>query len=688
MALHKTVVLNVVALTPSLIGSSTPRIKAFMDRGRMAHIDPVIPAVTGTTSATYTTGQPPSVHGAVANGWYFRDMDDIKLWRQSNKLVQAPKVWDVGKAEDLEFTAANLFWWYNMNSTVDYLITPRPMYPSDGRKIPDIYTKPMDLRDSLQAELGQFPLFNFWGPNATIRSARWIADAAKLTDQRLDPTLTLIYLPHLDYPLQKFGTDMHQLKKGLCLIDEVVGGLIDYYEGRGAKVMIVSDYGIQNVSWQVHINRLFRKRDWISYRMELGREMIDPGGSRVFAVSDHQVAHVYVNDHSLIDEVKALLASTDGIAEVLDEEGKQRYQLNHERAGELVALAERDSWFTYYYWLDDAKAPDYARTVDIHQKPGYDPAELFFDPEDKWVKPKAGFALLKGKLGFRRLMQTVPLDGRYVKGSHGVPTADPNDGPLLLSGSPVFLAGIYDSLYAMFVDEPTIREAFRTGRGVGWHEHNPCLFSGTERFFRTGYQAHLIREWLPSLDGVVAKLERGATVADVGCGHGASTILMAEAFPNSTFVGFDYHDASIARAREAAEEAGVAQRVRFEVAPAKDYPGQGYDLVTFFDCLHDMGDPVGAAAHVRETLAPDGTWMIVEPYAGDNLTENLNPVGRLYYAASTMLCTPASLSQEVGLGLGAQAGEARLRDVVTQGGFTRFRRATETPFNLILEARP
>ena len=255
-------------------------------------------------------------------------------------------------------------------------------------------------------------------------------------------------------------------------------------------------------------------------------------------------------------------------------------------------------------------------------------------------------------------------------------------------GSPVFLAGLFQSLYAMMTAEPKIREAFRTGEGVGWHEHRPCLCSGTERFFRTGYRAHLVQEWLPALDGVVAKLERGATVADVGCGHGASTIIMAQAFPNSRFVGFDYHDGSIARATAAAREAGVAGTVRFEVAPAKDYPGTGYDLVTFFDCLHDMGDPAGAARHVRQTLAPDGTWMIVEPYAGDTLVENLNPVGRLYYAASTMLCTPASLSQEVGLGLGAQAGEARLREVVTEGGFTRFRRATATPFNLILEARP
>lgn len=255
--------------------------------------------------------------------------------------------------------------------------------------------------------------------------------------------------------------------------------------------------------------------------------------------------------------------------------------------------------------------------------------------------------------------------------------------------SPVYLAGLFESLYAMMVAEPKIRDAFRTGEGVGWHEHHPCLFSGTERFFRTGYRANLVQEWLPALDGVVEKLDRGALVADIGCGHGASTIIMAQAFPRSRFNGSDYHDASIARAREAAAAAGVADRVSFEVAAAADYPGVGYDLVTTFDCLHDMGDPAGAARHVRETLAPDGTWMIVEPFANDTLAENLNPVGKLYYAASTMLCTPASLSQEVGLGLGAQAGEARLREVVVdRGGFSRFRRATETPFNLILEARP
>jgi SAM-dependent methyltransferase len=254
--------------------------------------------------------------------------------------------------------------------------------------------------------------------------------------------------------------------------------------------------------------------------------------------------------------------------------------------------------------------------------------------------------------------------------------------------SPFYILGVYDSIASLYADEDKILEAFRSGEGMGWHEHDHRLFRGTERFFRPGYKAHLVAEWIPALEGVQEKLERGAKVADVGCGHGASTVIMAEAFPNSEFHGFDYHDASIKRAREAAEEAGVGDRITFEVASAKDYPGTGYDLVCVFDCLHDMGDPAGAAAHVYETLDGDGTWMIVEPFANDRVEDNLNPVGRVFYGASTVICTPASLSQEVGLALGAQAGEERLSEVIKEGGFTRVRRATETPFNLILEARP
>ena len=279
--------------------------------------------------------------------------------------------------------------------------------------------------------------------------------------------------------------------------------------------------------------------------------------------------------------------------------------------------------------------------------------------------------------------------GGYVTYEDGLFRLSPEQSlALAQEGSPAFVPGAFQLATALIKDEPTITEAFRSGHGVGWHEHNHDLFAGTERFFRPGYSANLVSAWIPALDGVHEKLERGALVADVGCGHGASTLIMAQAYPHSEFVGFDYHEGSIETARGAAAAAGVGDRVSFEVAPAKEYPGDGYDLVAFFDCLHDMGDPVGAARHVLSTLAGDGTWLIVEPFANDDLADNLNPVGRVFYGASTLVCTPASRDQEVGLALGAQAGEARLRDVVTEGGFTRFRRATETPFNLVLEARP
>jgi 2-polyprenyl-3-methyl-5-hydroxy-6-metoxy-1,4-benzoquinol methylase len=292
---------------------------------------------------------------------------------------------------------------------------------------------------------------------------------------------------------------------------------------------------------------------------------------------------------------------------------------------------------------------------------------------------------------------------RYVRewlcnqAAGGYVTYDSQTGKFLLSeeqaftladeNSPAFLPGMFQVALAAVKAEEQITERFKTGKGMGWHEHHPELFVGTERFFRPGYAANLIGSWIPALEGVKEKLERGGTVADVGCGLGASTILMAESYPKSTFFGFDYHDKSIETARQRAKDAGVGDRIQFKTAKAKDYPGKDYDFVTFFDCLHDMGDPVGAAAHVRSTLKNDGTWMIVEPFAGDKIEDNLHPIGRAFYGASTLLCTPASLSQEVGLALGAQAGEKRLQEVITAGGFKRFRRATQTPFNLIFEAR-
>ena len=276
----------------------------------------------------------------------------------------------------------------------------------------------------------------------------------------------------------------------------------------------------------------------------------------------------------------------------------------------------------------------------------------------------------------------------YDAGTQRYTLPDEQAFALAVEDSPAYLPGAYQIVASVLKDEPRITEAFRTGAGVGWHEHCADLFQGTERFFRPSYAANLVSSWIPALEGVEAKLKAGAKVADVGCGHGASTVLMAKAYPKSKFVGFDYHPPSIEHAWKAAAEAGLHDQVGFQVAWAKEFPGKGYDLVAFFDCLHDMGDPAGAATHVRQTLAVNGTWMIVEPFAHDRVEQNLNPVGRVYYSASTMICTPASRAQEVGLAMGAQAGEARLRDVVMRAGFKSFRRAAETPFNIVFEARP
>ncbi|MEM9161544.1 MAG: nucleotide pyrophosphatase/phosphodiesterase family protein [Cyanobacteria bacterium P01_F01_bin.4] len=431
--MKKTVVLNVVGLTANLIGKHTPNLVRWAAQGKQVSITPVLPAVTCTVQSTYLTGKYPSDHGVVANGWYFRDDCEVKFWRQSNKLVQAPKVWDMAKEIDPEFTCSNMFWWYNMYSTADYEVTPRPMYPADGRKLPDINTKPANLRPQLQDALGQFPLFKFWGPATSIESSRWIAESAKWVDAKQDPTLTLVYLPHLDYCCQKVGNHPDRIATDLQEIDQVCGDLIDYYEGRGAQVIVLSEYGITPVSKPVHLNRVLRQAGFVDVREELGRELLDAGASKAFAVADHQLAHVYVNDPADIPLVKARLEKVEGVAQVLDEAGKREHHLDHPRSGELVAIATPDAWFTYYYWLDDDRAPDFARTVDIHRKPGYDPVEMFIDPAIKLPKLKIAKTLLKKKLGFRTLMEFTALEASIVKGSHGHITPDSNEGPLLIA---------------------------------------------------------------------------------------------------------------------------------------------------------------------------------------------------------------------------------------------------------------
>ena len=450
--MQQTVVLNVVGLTPSLLGEYTPFLSSWAKKGQVVPIEPVLPAVTCSVQATYLTGVMPDRHGIVGNGWYFRDECEVKFWRQSNKLIQAPKIWDTARSIDSEFTCANLFWWYNMYSDADWTVTPRPIYCADGRKIPDIYTQPASMRSQLQPQLGQFPLFNFWGPNTSIDSSRWIAESAMWVQQQYSPTLTLVYLPHLDYCLQKFGPDLEKIQADLRDIDRVCADLVNFYEARDTEVIILSEYGITAVERPIHLNRILRQNGLITIREESGGELLDAGASIAFAVADHQIAHVYVNDPDYIDEVRSILEETEGIATVLDETTKKDYHLDHSRSGELIAIAEPRAWFTYYYWLDESRCPDFARTVDIHRKPGYDPVELFLDPQLKLPQAKVGLTLLKKQLGFRYLMDVIPLDANLVKGSHGC-------FPTSVAESPVFITGKANSIEGESIAPTEVKQA-------------------------------------------------------------------------------------------------------------------------------------------------------------------------------------------------------------------------------------
>lgn len=434
--MQRTAILNVVGLTRRLIGEHTPRIRAFMERRRLCLVEPAIPAVTCTAQAAYVTGKSPREHGIVANGWYERDYAEHRFWKQPEALIQAEKLWDVLRRQDREFTCAKVFWWFNMHSTADYAVTPRPLYLSDGGKVFDIHTQPMDLRDKLKRDLGPFPFPHFWGPASDIRSTRWIAASARWIEEKHWPTLSLVYLPHLDYNLQRAGLDMEKIAGDLREVDKVVGDLIAFYEQRQIEVVLLSEYGITSVDRPVHLNRVFREKGWLSIKDELGLETLDLGGCRVFALADHQLAHIYVNDPALLDEARQVLEQTPGVEHVLGKVDKHHLGLNHPRAGDLIALADARSWFTYYYWLDDKLAPEFARCVDIHRKCGYDPVELFWDPAIRLPRLKAASKLLKKKLGFRMKMDLIPLDATLVKGSHGRVPEDRDDWPVLIGDMP------------------------------------------------------------------------------------------------------------------------------------------------------------------------------------------------------------------------------------------------------------
>jgi predicted AlkP superfamily pyrophosphatase or phosphodiesterase len=434
-AMKPLLVLNVVGLTPSLL-RRTPRLAALGRAGFTTSLGTVLPAVTCPAQATMLTGRLPRDHGIVANGWYDRDLAEVMFWRQSNRLVgcEHEKLWHVGKRRFGDaFTTAKMFWWFNMYAAVDAAVTPRPVYPADGRKIPSIYTQPPELKVELQGTLGRFPLFDFWGPKAGIRSSAWIAAATKQVMEKKRPTVALCYLPHLDYDLQRYGPDSPEAIRACGEIDRVAGDLAEWAASTGHTVVVLSEYGITPVRDGVHVNRALRRAGLLTVQdVDLGWELLDAGASEAFAVADHQVAHVYIKNPARVAEVKAVLAATEGVAEVLD--GKQLADagLYHARSGDLVAVAAPDRWFTYYYWLDDAKMPDFARTVDIHRKPGYDPVELFLDPTIALPKLKIAWALAKKSLGFRTLMRFISTDAGLVRGSHGRLPARPDDGPVFL----------------------------------------------------------------------------------------------------------------------------------------------------------------------------------------------------------------------------------------------------------------
>jgi predicted AlkP superfamily pyrophosphatase or phosphodiesterase len=432
--MQKTVVLNVVGLTADLIARGAPSIARWAADAASVPVEAAFPAVTCAAQSDYLTGVYPETHGVVGNGWYARDECEIRFWRQSNRLVQAAKIWDTARAEDPSFTCANMFWWFNMYSSVDVSVTPRPMYPADGRKLPDVYSHPASLRAELQSELGTFPLFEFWGPRASIASTRWIAQASKIVEEKCQPTLTLIYLPHLDYNLQRVGPGDPRALEDVRQVDGVCADLIAFYERRGASVIVLSEYGIRDVSQPVHINRALREHGLLTVREELGRELLDAGASAAFAVADHQVAHVYVNDPARLTAVRTIVESLPGTERVLDARGKDEWHIGHARSGELVAIARPEAWFTYYYWLEDARAPDFARTVEIHRKPGYDPVELFLDPAIRMPALTVGWKLARRKAGFRTLLDVIPLDATLVKGSHGRrPSPADVDAPVFLT---------------------------------------------------------------------------------------------------------------------------------------------------------------------------------------------------------------------------------------------------------------
>ncbi|MFG1810872.1 alkaline phosphatase family protein [Streptomyces sp. NPDC049040] len=434
---RRTVVLDVVGLTPRLL-AHMPALRTVAAEGFTAAMGTVFPALTCPVQSSILTGAMPDEHGIVANGWFFRDAGEIFHWRQSNSLVRGDKLWSAGRRRDPGYRVGNICWWYAMGMDIDVTVTPRPVYHHDGRKSQDCYAHPQSVHDELTAALGPFPLFSYWGPGAGIASTRWIVGAAgHVLDTRAPDTL-LVYIPHLDYELQRHGPEGPQARAAARAVDDELAPLLRRLRAEGTTVVALSEYGITAARRPVDVNRALRREGLLNVHVQQDMENLDPWTSPAFAVADHQVAHLYVRDPADISRVRDVVTSLPGVDRVLDRGEQAQLRIGHERSGELVAIAEPDAWFTYYYWLDDDLAPDFATGVDIFRKAGYDPAELFFDPTDPTVKLRAAMSVAKLKLGIRTSLQVVGLDPSCVRGSHGRLPDDPRDGPLLICSDPAY----------------------------------------------------------------------------------------------------------------------------------------------------------------------------------------------------------------------------------------------------------
>jgi len=434
------IVINLVGMTPALL-EHAPNLRRITESGACAPMSTVLPAVTCSVQASLLTGLSPQEHGAVGNGWMDPASREVALWRQANTLVSGEKLYETVKHRDPSAVTAKIFWWWNMGASVDLSITPRPHYPADGRKIIDTYSSPHSYGEELKERLGPFPFFDFWGPRSGLPSSRWIADAAIETLERHKPALSLVYLPHLDYDHQRFGPDTPRSLEAVAEADVLVGDIAEAAERAGAAVLVISEYGIRPVSRAVELNRALRRAELLSVRQSPVGEALDVFASRAFAVVDHQLAHIYCDSPASVDAARGALEGLPGVASLHAGAERAELGLDHARAGDLIALAERDAWFHYPYWLEEDAAPDFAPTVDIHRKPGYDPCELFTDPKLALPALRVARRLAQKKLGFRTLMDVVSQDPTQVRGSHGLLPESPEHGPIFACSEPFSACG-------------------------------------------------------------------------------------------------------------------------------------------------------------------------------------------------------------------------------------------------------